>query len=68
MKKLFSIFWKVCVVFTTVFIMPAVIASIITFDLETYMLWVTSPMYCTVMCFIALIFTGYTADSLEEIS
>ena len=68
MKKLFSILWKVCVVFITVFIMPAVIASIITFDIETYMLWVTSPMYCGIMFFIALIFMCYTVDHLEEIS
>lgn len=68
MKKLFSIFWKVCVVFTTVFIMPAVIASIITFDLKTYMLWVTAPIYCAVMFFVAMIFTGYFIDNLEEIS
>jgi hypothetical protein len=68
MKKLFSIFWKVCVIFTSVFIMPAVIASIITFDLETYMLCVTAPLYCAVMFFIALIFTGYAVDDLEKIS
>ena len=68
MKKIFSLTWKVAVVFTTFFIMPAVIASIITFDLETYMLWVTSPMYCAVMFFMSMIFTCCAANHLEELS
>jgi len=68
MKKLFSIYWKVCVVFLGVFITPAAIASIIALDLNIYMLWITSPVYCVVMFFMAMIFTGYAVDHLAEIS
>jgi hypothetical protein len=68
MKKLFSIFWKVCVVFLSVFITPAAIACIIALDIDIYMLWVTSPIYIAVMFFISMIFTGYAVEHLEEIS
>jgi hypothetical protein len=68
MKKLFSIYWKVCVVFLGVFITPAAIASIIALELNIYMLWITSPIYCAIMFFMSLIFTGYAVEYLEEIS
>jgi len=68
MKKLFSIFWKVCVVFLGVFITPAAIACIIALDKDIYMLWVTSPIYIVVMFFVAMIFTGYAGEHLAEIS
>lgn len=68
MKKLFSIFWKVCVVFLSVFITPAAIACIIALDIDIYMLWVTSPIYIAVMFFISLLFTGYATEHIEEIS
>jgi hypothetical protein len=68
MKKLFSLYWKVCVVFLSVFITPAAIASIIALDRNIYMLWITSPLYCAVMFFMAMIFTCYAAEHLAEIS
>lgn len=68
MKKLFSIYWKVCVVFLGVFITPAAIACAIALDINIYMLWITSPIYIAVMFFIALIFTGYAGEYLAEIS
>ena len=68
MKKFLSILWKVAVIFTSVFILPAAIACIVTLDLKIYVSWVTSPLYCVIMFFMSLIFTGYAVDHLEEIS
>jgi hypothetical protein len=68
MKKLFSIYWKVCVVFMGVFITPAAVASIITLDLNIYMSWITSPIYGVIMFFISMIFTAYATEHLAEIS
>lgn len=68
MKKLFSFYWKVCVVFLSVFITPAAIACIIAFNLDIYMLWITSPIYIALMFFVSLIFTGYAIEQLTEIS
>lgn len=68
MKKFLSILWKVAVIFTSIFILPAAIACIITFDLNIYMACVTSPLYCVFMFFISMICAGYVVDHLEEIS
>ena len=68
MKKLFSLYWKACVVFLSVFITPAAIACIIAFDLSIYMSWVTAPIYIVTMFFIAMIFTGYAMEHLTEIA
>ena len=68
MKKFLSILWKAAVVFTSIFILPAVIACIITFDLNVYMSWITSPFYCAIMFITSMIATGAMVDNLEEIS
>ena len=68
MKKLFSIYWKVCVVFLGVFITPAAMATVISCDPNMYMLWITSPLYCAIMFFMSMLFTCYAAEHLEEIS
>jgi hypothetical protein len=68
MKKLLSLYWKVCVVFLSVFITPACIASIIGLDLSIYMSWITSPIYIVLMFFTSMIFTANAAEYLAEIS
>jgi len=67
MKKIFSLTWKVAVVFLTFFIMPAVMASIVFLDINVYMACICNPMYCALMFIMALIGTIACVDHLIAI-
>lgn len=67
MKKIFSLTWKVAVVFLTFFIMPAVMASIVMLDLNVYMNCICNPMYCALMFIMALIGTLASVEHLIAI-
>lgn len=67
MKKIFSLTWKVAVVFITFFIMPAVMASIIMLDLNVYMACICNPMYGALMFIVALMGTLASVDHLAAI-
>jgi hypothetical protein len=64
MKKLMSLYLKVCIVFMTVFVTPAVMASVISLDLGTYVRWITSPLYCSVMFITSFLFTAVFIDHI----
>lgn len=64
MKKIFSLTWKLAVVFLTFFIMPAVMASILFLDLNVYMNCICNPMYGALMFITALIGTIACVDHL----
>lgn len=67
MKKIFSLTWKVAVVFLTFFIMPAVMASIVCLDLNVYMSCICNPMYDALMFIMALIGTLASVEHLIAI-
>ena len=67
MKKIFSLTWKVAVVFLTFFIMPAVMASIIMLDINVYMACICHPAYDAVMFFVSLLSTIACVDHLIAI-
>lgn len=62
MKKLMSLYLKVCIVFMTVFVTPAVMASVVSLDLGTYMNWITSQLYWAIMFFTSFLLTGAFID------
>jgi len=62
MKKLMSLYLKVCIVFMAVFVTPAVMASVVSLDLGTYVRWITSPLYCSVMFITSFLLTGAFID------
>ena len=66
MKHLASLYIKAIIIFLTVHITPAALATVISFKLDTYMVWMASPLYHAVMFFISLIFTVYSIDVLKE--
>lgn len=67
MKKIFSLAWKVAVLFLTFFIMPAVIASIVTMDMTIYFDCICHPAYDAVMFFVSMIATCACVDHLIAI-
>lgn len=67
MKKIFSVTWKVAVVFLSFFIMPAVMASIVFLDINVYMACICHPAYDAVMFFLSLFATLACVEYLVEI-
>ena len=67
MKKIFSLTWKIAVVFLTFFIMPAVMASIVMLDINVYMACICHPAYDAVMFFVSLLATLACVEYLVEI-
>jgi hypothetical protein len=49
-----------------VHITPAALATVISFKLETYMIWMASPLYHAVMFFMSLILTVCAIEYLKE--
>lgn len=67
MKKIFSLTWKIAVVFLAFFIMPAVMASLVFLDINVYMACICHPAYDAVMFFLSLFATLACVDYLVEI-
>lgn len=66
MKHLASLYIKAIIIFVAVHITPAALATVISFNLDTYMVWISSPLYHALMIFVSLIFTVYAVDVLRE--
>lgn len=66
MKHLAILYIQAIIIFVAVHITPAALATVITFKLETYMVWMASPMYHAVMFFISLILTVCAIEYLKE--
>ena len=66
MKKVFSLLAKFVVIFLSVFITPAVIASIITLDKQVYMNAVTHPTYDAFFGIASFIFTSIVVSMIVE--
>ena len=57
MKKLVILYAQAIIIFLGVHITPAALATVISCDLDMYMLWITSPLYNAIMAFISLFIT-----------
>ena len=66
MKHLASLYIQAIIIFVTVHVTPAALATVITFNLDTYMTWISSPLYHALMIFVSIIFTVYSIDVLRE--
>ena len=66
MKQLASLYIKAIIIFLTVHITPAALATVISFKLDTYMIWMASPLYHAVMFFMSLILTVCAIEHLKE--
>lgn len=66
MKHLASLYIKAIIVFLAVHITPACMASVLTFKLDTYMVWISHPLYHALMFFISLMFTMYAIEVMRE--
>lgn len=65
MKQLTILYVQAIIIFLGVHITPAALATVISCDLNMYMLWITSPLYNAVMLFISLFITIAAIDHLN---
>jgi hypothetical protein len=65
MKHLCILYVQAIIIFIGVHITPAALATIISCNLDVYMLWITSPLYNAVMLFISLFITCAAIDHLN---
>lgn len=66
MKHLAILYIQAIIIFVGVHVTPAAVATVITFKLDTYMVWMTSPLYHAVMFFMSLILTVCAIEYLKE--
>jgi len=64
MKQLTILYVQAIIIFLGVHITPAALATVISCDLNMYMLWITSPLYNAIMVFISLFITMAAVDYL----
>ncbi len=57
MKQLTILYVQAIIIFVGVHITPAALATVISCNLDVYMLWITSPLYNAIMVFISLFVT-----------
>lgn len=55
MKRYLTLLGQAAIVFALTYVMPAIVATAITFNIHVYMEWVTSTNYACVMGFCASI-------------
>jgi hypothetical protein len=66
MKHLAILYIQAIIIFVAVHITPAALATVISFKLDTYMIWMASPLYHAVMFFMSLILTVCAIEYLKE--
>jgi hypothetical protein len=66
MKQLASLYIKAIIIFVAVHITPAALATVLSFNLNTYMVWISCPLYHALMIFVSLIFTVYAVEVLND--
>ena len=66
MKHLAILYIQAIIIFVAVHITPAALATVISFKLDTYMVWMASPLYHAVMFFMSLILTVCAIEYLKE--
>lgn len=64
MKHLCILYVQAIIIFVGVHITPAALATVISCDLDMYMLWITSPLYNAIMVFISLFITIAAVEHL----
>ena len=65
MKHLSILYVQAIIIFLGVHITPAAIATIISCNLDVYMLWITSPLYNVIMVFTSLFVTIAALEHLN---
>jgi hypothetical protein len=65
MKQFAILYVQAIIIFLGVHITPAAIATIISCDLDVYMLWITSPLYNAIMVFTSLFVTIAALEHLN---
>jgi hypothetical protein len=64
MKQLTILYVQAIIIFLGVHITPAALATVISCNLDVYMLWITSPLYNAIMVFISLFITIAAVEHL----
>ena len=65
MKHLSILYVQAIIIFLGVHITPAAIATIISCNLDVYMLWITNPLYNAIMVFTSLFVTIAALEHLN---
>lgn len=62
MKRNIKAFVVLIITFISIYITPAIIASMITLDPTIYLDWVVAPAYCAIMFFLSTIVAVMAVD------
>jgi len=69
MKRYIMLLGQIGVVFILTYVMPAIVATVITFDSSVYYSWITAPTYACVMgmagFFVSLFFVIAKLDEMN---